>query len=76
MEFAVMVFLINLFDILITVSFGLLSGITMKTESTSDAEKAYNKMDDVLRIANEFNIDDDIKSEIRNFFSYSWSLQK
>jgi hypothetical protein len=71
-----MVILINLGDVLLTVSFGLLSGITMKTIKETDAERAYNKMDDVLRYLEEYSIDEDIKKKIRNFFSYSWSLQK
>ena len=44
--------LINLGDVLITVSFGLLSGITMKNESESEAERAYNKMHDLLKYLN------------------------
>ena len=76
LEFTIMVLLINLGDALLTISFGLLSGITMKTSTETQAEKAYNKMDDVLRYLNEYNIDEDIKTNIRNFYSYAWSLQK
>src|SRR5207247_1499050 len=76
LEFTIMVILINLGDVLLTVSFGLLSGITMKTSNETEAEKAYNKMDDVLRYLSEYSIDEDIKKKIRNFYSYSWSLQK
>ena len=62
LEFAIMIILINLGDVLLTVSMVLLSGITMKAESETDAEKAYNKMDNVLRHLGEHNVDEDIKS--------------
>lgn len=64
----------NLADAMITVTFGLLAGLAMKIHNEPDAEKMYNKMDDVIRFLNENNIDDDIKKKIRNFYSYSWSL--
>jgi len=75
LDFVFMIVMMICADVLMAVTFGLLSGITMKTQTESDAEKAYNKMDDVLRYLSKFSIDNDTKTVIRNYFSYSWSLQ-
>lgn len=40
-----MIVLINLGDVLFTTAFGLLAGLTMKSQRESDAEKLYIKME-------------------------------
>jgi len=73
-ERVALIILINLGDALFAVAFGLLAGLTMKTSTSSDAEKVYNKMDSILAFLKKFKIEQEIKAKITNFYSYSWSL--
>ena len=45
LELLMMIILITLGDVLFMVAFGLLAGLTMKTQRESDAEIIYNKME-------------------------------
>lgn len=63
-------------DILITVTFGLLAGLTMKTNKSSEAEKMYNEMHDIIKYLDTHNIEIETKDKIRDFYSYSWNLKR